>query len=453
MSAERGKVKIAYIGGGSPAWAPRLIRDIIFKRGMRAVDLEIALLDLSLARARAIKRLFDVQMERWGVEGVRIYATRDARRAIRGSDFVLVTTAAGGLAAMRHDLEIPERYGIYHTVGDTVGPGGWARALRNIPVFDSYARQIQELAPNAHVLNYTNPMGALTKVLADRLGHRRVIGLCHGLFEVYEALQSLFGLDDEAEVKANFGGLNHFFWILDFSIQGLDGYPLLRKRLRGRPLADALAKATPAAGAHHRGKLAGELLEQYGYLPYIADRHTCEFFGSYIADAGLMERLGLVRTSIADRERSYQANEEAIREWTKGQRPLSKKPSRETAADIMEAIAFDRGFTDVVNMVNIGQLSDLPQGTVVETMGFVDGGGASPLAVGPLPEPIRVLCAPHAEVQLRTVEAGLSGDLESALMALVADPVCASLAAPDVKKMGMELLEANRRHLPQFFES
>ncbi len=447
MPRARKPTKVAFIGGGSQHWAPHLIRDLIFKEGLEKVQLELALLDLDLSRAQAIKRLFDVQMKRWGVERVHTYATREATRALKSADFVLIAVSTGGLAAMQHDLEIPERYGIFHTVGDTSGPGGWARTLRNIPVFLSFARQIRELAPNAFVLNYTNPMGALTKVLADELGQHRVIGLCHGLFEVYEVLQKLFRLEREDQIKARFGGLNHFFWLLDFSINGTDGYTLLKKKLRGRPLVRAIHEVLGPTGCW----LASELYEHYGHLCYLADRHTSEFFSCYLTDPKMMERFHLVRTSIEDRRKNYARDAESVRLWTEGKKTLSKTPSRETAADIMAAIIFDQGFTDVMNMVNIGQITNLPLGAVVETMGYVDQGGAKPLTLGPLPEPLRVLCAPHAEGQLRTVAAGLSGDLEAALLALAADPLCAQLTISDVKRMGRELLEANRQYLPQFF--
>ncbi len=447
MPRER-KTKVAFIGGGSQHWAPRLIRDLIFKEGLDEVQLELALLDRDLSRAQAIKRLFDVQMRKWGINRVRIYATREDKRALKGADFVLIAISTGGLAAMKHDLEIPERYSIYHTVGDTAGPGGWARILRNIPVFLNYAKQIREFAPDAYVLNYTNPMGALTKVLADELGHHRVIGLCHGFFEVPEVLKSLLGLEREEQIKARFGGLNHFFWLLDFTVDGADGYSLLKKKLRGRPLVRAIHEALGPSGYW----LASELYEQYGRLCYLADRHTSEFFGCYLTSRQMMERFHLVRTSIEDRRKGYARDAEAVRLWTEGKETLSKKPSRETAADIMSAVIFDRGFTDVMNMVNIGQISNLPLGAVVETMGYFDRGGAMPLTLGSLPEPLRVLCAPHTEVQLRTVAAGLSGELEAALLALAADPLCAHLTISDVKKMGRELLEANREYLPQFFE-
>ena len=145
-----------------------------------------------------------------------------------------------------------------------------------------------------------------------------------------------------------------------------------------------------------------------------------------------------------------------IQFWTEGKKDpkfgtLTKKPSRETAADIIRAITFNEGFTDVVNMVNVGQIKDLPSGAVVETPGYISGNGASPISVGALPESINAVILPHANVQIRTTRAGLSGDMAEALMALAADPVCAHLTISEIKKMGTELLEANRKYLPQFF--
>ena len=451
MMPNKRKLKVAFVGGGSLAWGPQLIRDIIFKQGMAQVELEFSLCDLNLARARAIKRLFDIHLEAWGLSRVRLRATNDQQKAIRGADFVLIAISTGGLAAMRHDLVIPERYGIYHTVGDTAGPGGWSRALRNIPVFASYAEQIKELAPNAVVLNYTNPLAALTKVLSDKLGAGRVVGLCHGLFECYSVLQELFGLKGEREIKLHFGGLNHFFWILDFTVRGEDGYALLRRKMRGRPLYEVLEAIRPEAGGWARGnRVATELFENYGYLPYTADRHICEFFSCYMANPEVIERFKVERTSVDQRASWYARLEQQLKKQIRERKGLSKNPSRETAADIIAAVVFDRGFTDVVNTVNVGQIANLPQGATVETMGYVDAAGVKSFTLGPLPEPLRALCAPHAEAQVKTVEAGLSGDVDLALMALVADPACSHMTVADIKKMGMELLRANKHHLPQF---
>jgi alpha-galactosidase/6-phospho-beta-glucosidase family protein len=173
-----------------------------------------------------------------------------------------------------------------------------------------------------------------------------------------------------------------------------------------------------------------------------------------MTNKGLMDRFKLVRTTIEDREKNYEAAEKRINDWTEGRKaawPFTKKPSRETAADIIQAIAFKKSFMDVVNTVNVGQIENLPIGAVVETMGHVSGRGFTPVTVGPLPQSIAAVVRPHAEVQVKTMEAGLSGSLEDALLALMADPICAHMTASDIRKMGMELLQANSKYLPQFF--
>lgn len=455
MADSRKRLTVTLVGGGSQNWTPTIIRDILFKPGLAEVPVDFRLLDTHLGRAKAIEALFKAKAREWKVKRARFHATRSAEQALAGSDFVIITISTGRLEAMAHDLAVPEKYGVYHTVGDTAGPGGWSRALRNIPVFADYARRIRKLAPDAFVLNYTNPLGALTKVLAEELGRQRVVGLCHGFFENLRVLMAVFGLRDESEIQARFGGLNHFFWILDFAVRGEDGYDLLRRKLRGRNFAVLVQEVHKDGMGFHSDKwLTGELLTHYGCLPYVGDRHTCEFFNWSLASLDVQKRFKLVRTTVAERQAGYERAEARIARWTRGETgdwPLNPTPSRETAADIIHAITFNRGFTDVVNTLNVGQIGNLPMGAVVETMGYVDGSGFTPLAAGALPEPVRTIVAPHAEVQLRTVTAGLRGGFDAALLALNADPACSHLPPSDVQHLGMELLEANRRYLPQFF--
>lgn len=449
------KIKIAFIGGGSQNWAPHIIRDIIFKSGMQRVHLDIHLLDIDMPRANAIKALFDKKITEWAIDRVSISPTNNAESALKDADFVIIAISTGRLEAMSNDLSIPEKYGVYHTVGDTAGPGGWSRAIRNIPVFEAYAKQIKRLAPNAYVLNYTNPLAVLTKVLTTYLGNDRVVGLCHGLFESYDVLKAIFSVE-EKDIQVRFGGLNHFFWILDFKVNGEDGYKLLHNKMQGRNFAE-LVKEThvDAMGWSSDKWLTGELFENFGYLPYVGDRHTCEFFNCYMTKPKLMQRFKLVRTTIADRENYYIAAAERIRLWTAGAEAdshLTCEPSRETAADIIKAVIFNEGFTDVVNMVNVGQIPNLPYGAVVETMGHIDSTGFTPLATGPLPESIRAVTQPHAEVQMMTTAAGLAGSEQDALMALVADPICSHLTPTDIKLMGKELIQANRQFVDGMLE-
>jgi alpha-galactosidase len=321
-------------------------------------------------------------------------------------------------------------------------------------VFQNYAKQIKQLAPNAFVLNYTNPMGALTKTLAHELGPKKVVGLCHGLFSCYAVLRTIFHLPSEKNIQVRFGGVNHFFWILDLIIDGQDGHKMLRDKLGDRNLATLMREIHKDAIGHSSDMwVCGELLQNYGYLSFVADRHISEFFGCYITNKAVMNRYKLVRTSIADREKMYAAAAADIERWTNSEGGLDKSGHRETAADVIKAVLYNDNFIDVVNLINVGQIPSLPMGAVVETLGQVNSSGFTPLACGPLPETINPLVRPHADVQLRTVEAALAGDLNAALLALAEDPACANLPISDIKKMGMELLEPNKKYMPNLFKT
>jgi alpha-galactosidase/6-phospho-beta-glucosidase family protein len=445
------KIKIGFIGGGSQTWAPYIIRDIVNKPELGNVEMEIALVEIHMGRAKAIEALFKVKFEEWGVaDRVRVYPTLDPVEGLSDANFIIIAISTGRLPAMSQDLSIPEKYRIYQCVGDTSGPGGWARNLRNFPVFADYAKLIKEVAPQAFVLNYTNPLAALTKVLANELGTERVVGLCHGLFECYDVIGRMFGVKEE-QIRVRFGGVNHFFWILDFKIDGQDGYAMLDEKLNSG--GDELINSPnydPFGDGTNKKLLTMELYKHFGYMPYVGDRHTCEFFSAYITDTEMMDRFKLVRTFIPEREENYVQAAKNIENWTKNPGGLDRVPSRESAADMMNAIIYDEPYMDVVNLVNQGQIANLPLGAVVETLGIVDSRGFAPFAIGPLPDQIRTLVEPHADVQLRLVDAYQKGDVEEALFALAADPVCAYLTISDIKKMGAELLAAHKKFLPDF---
>lgn len=448
----RKRIKIGFIGGGSQTWAPRIIRDIVLKPELQNVEMDIALIEIHMGRAQAVHELFKVKFKEWNIEDrVKTYPTLDPVEGLTNADFVIITIATGRLPAMAYDLDIPEKYRIYQPVGDTCGPGGWARNLRNFPVFEAYAKQIKQLAPNAFVLQYSNPLGALTKIMVHELGPERVVGLCHGLFENYRLLQKLFELEREEQIKVRIAGVNHFFWILDFRINGHDGYKLLAEKVKTMDADTLTAPGSDPLGFVSNRFIMAELYRNYNLMPYAGDRHTCEFFGCYITDPKMMERFKLVRTTISQREAGYARNARSIQDWTENPGGLSKQPSRETAADMINAIVYDEPYTDVVNLVNTGQISNLPPGAVVETLGNVDSRGFTPFTSGSLPEKIQALVNPHAEVMVRLVNAYLAGDVNEALLSLAADPVCAHLPVSDTIKMGYELLEANKEFYPDFY--
>jgi alpha-galactosidase/6-phospho-beta-glucosidase family protein len=438
--------KIVMVGGGSYNWSPTLLSDLIQAPEMEGS--EIVLLDPDLQAASEIQAVG----ERYAAtfqKTYRFHVTDDEASAFSDADFVMITISTGGLDAMAFDLAIPEKYGVYHTVGDTAGPGGWSRTLRNVPVLVHLGAQIARYAPHAVVLNYTNPLATLTGALAETSG-LRVVGLCHGLFDDYSVLKRLFDVE-ERDINIRFGGTNHFFWVLDFTVKGQPGYPLLREKLGNRSLDAVLQEVMGAESDFFRNfALCSELYAQYGYLPYIADRHTCEFIPGYITpSADSLLPFKLVRTTIEQRWASRRAARERALKLAEGELPPPAR-SRETAIDMMIALRTGRPFIDVVNVPNIGQVDNLPRRAVVETLGMIDHLGFRPIAAGSLPPFIQRLVAPHCEGQLLSVEAALKGDRELALQALMLDPLCSHLSHTRIRELGMDLMAAHRNLLPQF---
>jgi len=452
--AEGQGIRIAWVGGGSYNWGPRLLRDIILTEGLE--ESELRLLDIDGRAAKEMAALGRKLTKEWKV-GARFLPTTNQKRALEGADFVLITISTGGVEATAKDIKIPEAFGVYATVGDTVGPGGWARALRNFPVFRQLGADIVQLAPEATVLNYSNPMSVLTKVLAIEVGER-VVGLCHGVYENSATLQAVFRLKSEEDLTLNYGGLNHFFWVLDFTVRGEPGYPALRERLGTRSLAQVVRSVhKPNLGFHREKRLASELYDTFGYLPYVGDRHICEFLSGYINSpvstkgrTPAMDRYRLERTPSLMRKTGQRRARRQLLRWIDGTDELPRQRSRETAADIIAACALDREFIDVVNVPNQGQIANLPAGSVVETPGVINAVGFTPVAVGPLPEGTLDLVLPHAVNQDRIVDACYAGDMTMALESLSNDPTTSHLPFARVKKLGDRLVRAHRKYLTQF---
>lgn len=443
--AGKSGIKIAMVGGGSYGWSPRLLSDMMHADVLDGC--QVMLLDPNRKAAEEVAAAGRTMAKTLG-RNFTLTPTASPAAAFRDADFVIITISTGGLEAMGHDLKVPEKYGIFHTVGDTCGPGGWSRALRNIPVFVNMARQIEKLSPRAVVLNYTNPLAILTGAMAASCS-LRCVGLCHGAFESYHTIQRILGVE-EKDIAASFAGINHFFWITDFKVKGKPGYAALAKALKGRSLDEALREgATDPHGYHSHLALADELYRQYGGLTYTADRHTCEFLPGYLTPTeDRLKRYNLVRSSIADRVKKRERARGVALELASGKRPPFDK-SRETAVDIMAAIAGGKPLVDVVNLPNVGQVDNLPRGCVVETLGLVDALGFRAVSAGTMPPLLAGLVEPHCHVQNMTLKASLTGDLELAMQALMLDPICGHLSPSQVRQMGMDLLRATRKWLPK----
>lgn len=445
---KRDALKITVVGGGSVAWTPALVRDMLLTPSLSAA--EYVLYDIDLKAAELTKTLLVKLAAELGAAAT--FTASDQRASIAGSGYIIIAITTGGLDAMAHDLDISEEFGIYHTVGDTSGPGGWARLIRNFDAFVSLAEDINRLAPGAVVLNYTNPMVGLTDILA-RLCTGPVVGLCHGLFENLALLKELYNLESEDDISINYGGINHFFWANQIHGAGQDIMADLTRRLETETFTGLLSNIhhDDPMGFHSNREVATELFHATGLMPYLGDRHTCEFFACYITSRENMERYKIVRTTVEERHGYRRSNTESITSMLEtGFTPEFLQRSRETAADIINAHATGRVFIDVGNLPNTGQISNLPQGLVVETAVRIDGNGFTPITFGALPPTVLGFIEPYAHVYPMTVDACFENDKRKALQALRLDPVCALLTTAKVNDLGERLLNAHQRFISTF---
>lgn len=442
------KPRIVLVGGGSRAWSPKIMADFLLTEATR--EAEFVLYDIDPEGARLVADFTTRLARDLNVRATAI-ATDDAVEAFTGADYILVTISTGGLDAMEFDLSIPEDYGIYHTVGDTCGPGGWARYMRNFAVFADLADQFSRLCPHAMVINYTNPMPTLTATLS-RLCPNPVVGLCHGLFENLEFFKKYYGIENIRELSLDYAGLNHFFWITRAHHGKRDLLADLRAQVRSRSLTDLMRDIeADAMGFKSNREVATEWLRHTGCMPYLGDRHTCEYSGAYITDPETMSQYELVRTDIGKRRAMLSERDEKLRAMVADGIPQEYHArSHETAADIVAAHLLGEPFIDVGNMPNIGQIANLPSGTVVETAVRVDAGGFTPLCHGPLPQQILGLVEPFARFYDQCVNACLGQNRELALNALRLDPVCSHLSWTRVQELGERLLQAHQAYLPDW---
>jgi len=442
--------RIVIIGGGSYNWAPTIVNDILLTPSLNGST--IILEDISPEPLKIIGELSRKMIADKGSD-CRIRTTTDEAEALQDADFVIVTISTGGFETMANDLEIPARYGVNQTVGDTVGPGGLARALRSIPVLVNIAKHMEKQCPRAWLINITNPMSTLCLAI-KKTTKIKTIGLCHELQGVLFIVKSMVGLPETTKLDFTVAGVNHFIWLLRLSMNGRDGFQMLRQWSKNPTpfrVHDQDVKEMFAPSTIDHAKLKIELFKQLGYLPAAGDRHIVEFFEGYLKDVAQTEfRYQIKPTSIKERGESWLAAMRAyVHGMLEGNFPLPHEKSTETISEILAALAGGiNPIIDVVNLPNTGQIKNLPNDCVVETLGTISLNSAEPCEPIGLPGPICDLILPHAENQSLIVQAALGGDRSAALEYLRRDPLSRNSSNP--KKMLDDLLLAHRRYLPQF---
>ena len=430
--------KVTFIGAGSAVFARQLITDILAVEGLDAG--ELALVDTDAARLdlarRIAERLVALSGKAWTVR-----ASTERRDLLAGSAFIINSIEVAGPANVRHDYDIPLKYGVDQCIGDTIGPGGIFKALRTGPVWLEILRDAERLCPDAVVLNYTNPMSILT--LAALTGTTmRTVGLCHSVQQTSRRLADFLGVPYE-ELEWRCAGINHNAWFTALARHGQDLYPRLRE-LAGVP------------ELYERDPVRFDMLLHFGAFVTESSGHFSEYVPYYRKRPELIERY--TRAGYLGESGFYAnnwpiwrlENDRRIAEMLDGTREIPLKRSDEYGGDIVEAIALHRPRVIYGNVRNTGLIDNLGDGCV-EVACLVDRSGVQPCHFGPLPEHLAGLNRAHMTIHALVVQALLRRDREAARYALQLDPLTAAVCSPaEIGRLFDEMWAAQRDYLQPF---
>jgi len=431
-------MKITVIGGGS-SYTPELIEGLIARHASLPMA-ELALVDVEAGRQKVevIAALARRMLDRNGLEAVNVSVHFDADHAIEGSSFVLTQLRVGQLPARAAD----ERLGLSHRLlgQETTGVGGFAKALRTIPVMLDIARRVERLAPQAWIINFTNPAGIVTEAVS-RYSKAKIIGLCNVPVTMHHTIADMLKLP-HSSVTLRFAGLNHMVWVHKVLADGRDATDQVLEMLcDGEQLSMNNIKAIP---------WPADLLRALRAIPCPYHRYfwqTRTMLEDELADAG----------SKGTRAEQVMKVEEALFKLYADPH-LDKKPDElsqrggsfysEVAVELINALHNNLGVEMVVNTANNGAIHGLPDDAVIETNCLIDALGAHPLAFGKLPPLMNGLTQQVKDFERLTIEAAVHGDKRKALLALVANPLVADVNL--ASSLVDEVLSINKAWLPQF---
>jgi len=429
---------VAIIGAGSIVFCKTLLNDMFATPALKG----------------STYRLMGPTM--WKLEKMRTYArqiidknsidadvrcTTDRREALDGADYVILMFQIGGNDAYKTDIEIPLKYGVDQCIGDSLGPGGVFRCLRTAPVLLGVAKDIAELCPDAYVLNYVNPMGAVCTV-AGRKSDMKFVGLCHG---VQTTLDLIAGYTDVEKDEIDYlcAGINHMAWFLKIEKDGRDLYPLLKRNMEKPEY-------------YKNEKVRGEVMRHYGYFMTESTGHLSEYLPWFRKNRAALERY-CDEPAFGGETGAYYKFSVMVAEKFANTDVLSiesgelEPRSKEYCSYIIEAIETGRPFRFNGNVRNDGFITNLPYDATVEVPVYADREGLHPFTVGDLPIQLAALNQSNLTVQSLAAEAAVSGDPEFAFWAVASDPLTSAvLTLKETRDMVREMLAAEAEWLPQF---
>ena len=433
-------MKVTFMGAGSTVFAKNVLGDTMLCDCFH--DVEIALYDIDGERLEESYILIEAMNKNVneGRATVKKYLGVENRKdALRGADFVVDAIQVGLYDPCTIiDFEIPKKYGLRQTIGDTLGIGGIMRALRTIQVLKGFAADMEEVCPDAWFLNYTNPMAMISGFM-QRYTKVKTVGLCHSVQVCSEGIMKALGMEDKLEGRyETIAGINHMAWLLDIRDKdGNDLYPEIRRRAKEKN-----------ASEKHGDMVRYDYIDKLGYYCTESSEHNSEYNAFYIKPNrdDLIEKFNIPLDEYPRRCVNQIAAWEKQKEEILAGGKVEHTRSREYASHIMEAIMTNTPYRIGGNVINHGLISNLPDEACVEVPCLVDRAGIHPTYIGDLPLQLAAMNASNIYPQMLAIEAAVTGDRQKVYQAAMMDPhTGATLSTDEIVAMCDELLDAHEK--------
>ena len=438
--------KITFMGAGSTIFAKNVLGDTMLTPALR--DFEIALYDIDAERLEEsyiMVTLLNKNINENRAKISKYLGVENRKEALRNADFVVDAIQVGFYEPCTViDFEVPKKYGLRQTIGDTLGIGGIFRALRTIPVLADFAKDMEEVCPNAYFLNYTNPMAMLAGYMQRYTGVK-TIGLCHSVQVCSRWLLKALDIPYVEPLREKIAGINHMAWLLELENgDGTDLYPEIKKR--------AIAELEKMPNSDCKDLVRYEYIRRLGYYCTESSEHNAEYNNLFIKSKypELIDRYNIPLDEYPRRCINQ------IKDWKKAKEEylagnITHKRTHEYASYIMEAITTDVPYKIGGNVINNGLITNLPKEACVEVPCLVNRFGIQPTFVGDLPVQCAAMNMTNINVQLLTIEAAVTKKKDAIYQAAMLDPHTSSeLSIDDIVSLCDDLIEAHGDYLPKY---
>ncbi len=432
-------MKITFMGAGSTVFVKNVLGDTLLTDALN--DCEIALYDIDAHRLEESYLVVEALNKKYNADKATIkkyLGVSERKAALKGARFVINAIQVGLYDPCTIiDFEVPKKYGLRQTIGDTLGIGGIFRGLRTIHVLKDFAADMQEVCPDAWLLNYTNPMAILSGFM-QRYTNVKTVGLCHSVQVCSRDLLKGLGMEDVQIGSELIAGINHMGWLLEIRDKnGVDLYPEIKRRAKAKN-----------ASEKHGDMVRYDYIDKLGYYCTESSEHNAEYNYFYIKSRypELIEKFNIPLDEYPRRCVNQ------INKWEQQKQELlnggdvEHTRSREYASRIMEAMVTNQPYKIGGNVLNTGLIDNLPSDACVEVPCLVDGSGIHPTHIGRLPVQCAAMNMLDINCQLLTIEAAVTGKKEHVYQAAMLDPhTGAELSIDDIISMCDELIEAHTK--------